>query len=142
MFYPGDPVEQRKKELLKKLAGQKGGSGGGFGVGRQGYGRLPGFFGRGMAFGGGIKPDIMGGPHNFGGGVMGQIPQAPPMGMGASGPIHSLSGDIVSPFTPAQASPFQFQQPNPTFQANTLKALLSGYGSQPQMPPGYGVNYF
>jgi len=47
MLIPGDPFEQRKRQLIAKLSGRGGRSGGGFRVGRpSGSG-----FGRGLAFG-------------------------------------------------------------------------------------------
>lgn len=47
MFYPGDPIEERKRKLIARLAQRGGGSFGGSKVSR-----MPGFFGRGLRVGG------------------------------------------------------------------------------------------
>lgn len=46
---PGDPIEERKRQLIKRLMASKGGGG-------MRVGRMPGMMGRGMLFGGGGNP--------------------------------------------------------------------------------------
>ena len=142
MFYPGDPVEQRKQMLLKKLGGggRSGRAGGGFRVGRQagqfgggmragqgGQGQgLPGMlqgYGQGGGFDGGGQPQGLdfgsiqmqqNGQHPFGGGFQGF------QGLGQQAPV--IPQDL-------------------------LQKILGGYGQQAQPYPnagfptrGFGVN--
>lgn len=150
MFYPGDPFEQRKRALIKKLAGGRGASGGGTRVGRPaGAG-----FGRGMHFGafGGVPgqrplavPQLLGGlgsPGNSGFGTsqptFGQPPQAPPQ---APQPIAPPPPGPVSNYVAPSTS---IRQPTPTYQnylapsvqgpAPSYTQFVEPYVAPPQVP--------
>lgn len=139
MFYPGDPFEQRKRQLIAKMAGSRGagGAGGGFRVGRAaGAG-----FGRGLGFGtaGGqgqrsvALPQMLAG---YGGGLGNSE-----FGQGAvDSSQFRLGGDVMGPGAfgreTMQAPPAQQffggqASPQPAISHALLQQLLGGYGQAP-----------
>lgn len=133
MFYPGDPVEERKRALIAKLSGR----GRGGGAGGQKVGRAPGFFGRGVAqgfggagqnFGRSIAPGLQG--PDVGGGMFESAPaaHAPQFNMG--GDIMSFGGPVAMP----ASQPFIQSMPQGPSAAispivrQLLAQQLSGYG--------------
>lgn len=139
MFYPGDPVEQRKRELIKRLSSSGKGAGG-YGVSRSGLGRMPGFFGRGVGFGGMPGQSAAHNPFALAGmspGNSGDTPSA----------SFNLGHDVVN--MGGQQHPADLGaivgQPQLPFVAPQLRQLLGGYGGatpQPQMPSGFGNRFF
>ena len=144
MFVPGDPIEQRKRALIAKMAGRgRGGqAGGGFKVGRPagaGYGRGIGF---GAAGGQGNRalalPQMLAGygqdQGGYGGGAQ-EAPQAPQFSMTGD----NMGGGDIQPYLNPQVmqqvmgsnGPNQFQA---IPQIDLLRAL-GQYGSQPQAQP-------
>jgi len=142
MFVPGDPIEQRKRALIAKMAGArgKGGAGGGFRVGRpSGAG-----FGRGMGFGaaggqgnralalpqllGGYGGAGPGGNSGFGSGVDTSVQNAPQFTMDQdqmSMPgTETYSGPTISSFSGSTSL-------QPAISPQILKQLLGGYGQAP-----------
>ncbi len=138
MFYPGDPVEERKRQLIQRLSGQR--RGGGAGAGQR-VGRAPGFFGRGMGFAGSPGQSAFGQSHmpafaGVGGGGGGFEANPPQFNMGGDvqhiGPSQTFQGaSLAGAYQPPQ---------HPV----DIRALLGAYGQQsaPQMPQGFGTRYF
>jgi hypothetical protein len=147
MFYPGDPIEQRKKALLQRLSGQRRGAGGmGSPVGRQ-----PGMLGRGLMFGG--HPGAQGLAHRpeqspmFAGGSLNGVedPGGPTGLHGAPG--FNVGTDIMQPGGPQQT----FQAPNlgggpmgnPAASLSPLiQHILQQYGQPPQLNLPRGLNVY
>lgn len=147
MFYPGDPTEQRKRDLIKRLAGQRsqGRGAGGFGVSRQGLGRLPGFYGRGIGFGS-ISPALAG---RGGGGFPGAQGISQAQASPGGGPPFDMSGDMVDmggghpQIGPSDIGALIGAPPAAAQIPPQLRALLGNYGqSAPPMPSGYGNRFF
>lgn len=131
MFYPGDPIEQRKQQLIKRLmaGGGRRDGGGGFGVAHSlaSLGHFPGMFGGGMHFGnfgGGIA-------HPFGGGGV-STPPGLAIAQGVNGPQPqspnsiSVAGDQqqipnINPAIPGLAPQMPF--------VGSLAQLLGSYGN-------------
>lgn len=166
MFYPGS-LDQRKKQLLAKLAGQGrrgSGAGGGWRVGRPagaGYGRGIGFGGGGGSAGNRAValPQLLGG---YGGGNaeygQGGVDTSLQMGNGGiEDPGWSLTGDNNVDMGLHPVNTGQFRGPLPTYQGGNiaaqlqgptqmqqtpqlqlLKQLIAGYGQQ--APPQYAGN--
>lgn len=141
MFYPGDPVEERKRQLIARLSGRgRGGGAGGMKVGRApgffGRGVMQGFGGAGNAFGRAIAPGLQGAPQGqsmFGG------PYTPPP---AAAPQFNMGSDIMEmgPSSPA-ITPSGLQnliQPPPFIPIPQIQQLLAGYGGfgRSAPPPG------
>lgn len=139
MFYPGDPTEERKRQLIARLSGQRRGGAGGFG---QRVARAPGFFGRGQMFGGNAGQGVAQRLASFGGGQAAPQPfQVQGFGGGGPGSFIQDNGQYFNDMVPPSAFP-SFQppqmQPQPHFDPAVLKSLIGGYG----MPSGFGRTYY
>lgn len=112
MFYPGDPVDERKRQLIKRLSGRQ--SGGGLRVGR-----APGFFGQGQRIG--AMSGLAGKLGGYGGGFVNiPPPQAPPP---------------MAPMAPQQ----QFA---PHYQGNDNPEPPASIFQPPSMPPQQNQSIF
>lgn len=143
MFYPGDPIDEKKRQLIARLSGARRGSGGFSG---QRVGRVPGFFGRGVhpggGFGGEVPPGLMNNPHFQGfappalqGNGAGMNFQAEAPQFSFTGPQYPGGSDIVhmgpQPRWEGTLNPSMLpggQDVHPAFNGLNLQQILGNYG--------------
>jgi len=149
VFYPGDPIEQKKRALIARLAARNSGRGSSLGVP---LGHPQASYGRGVGFHpGGVGLPGHGEPQGFPGqgngppqgfppaGGNGQDPNAPGNAQ-AQAPAQAQGGYMPPAAPQYQGSPYQLD-PGPTSLNPALLQLLQQYGQMPQMPQG-GPNRF